>query len=193
MKRQRHASSRSDRCRRNPRKVSQRYGCTTCGASRRHSRCTSAAPASSAVAALSKADAPAPMTTTVLPRTRSKSNGCDEFTQRSAGKPASAGGIDQRPTPSWPVASTILRAWSVRRCPPDSTSAASRSLPATGAMRSSRVSLRTGTFVMRRTHSRYSAHRVFGSMSSASHAASPKRASYQARQVRLGMSRSGPV
>jgi len=42
----------------------------------RQNRCTAAAPASSAVAALSKAEAPAPMIATCLPRKRAKSIGC---------------------------------------------------------------------------------------------------------------------
>ena len=75
MNRQRHSSGRSDRWLRKPAKVSQRYGCTTCGSARRQYTATSAAPASSAIAALSSAEAPAPSTATRRPRSAAKSIG----------------------------------------------------------------------------------------------------------------------
>ncbi len=110
MNRQRQASSRSDRWRRKPAKVSQRNGCTTCGSARRQNSDTSAAPASSAVAALSNAEAPAPSTATRLPRSAAKSIASAVWARRCAGSAATKGGIHHCPAPSCPVASTTLRA-----------------------------------------------------------------------------------
>ena len=175
MKRHRQASSSSPTCRRNPANVSQRYGWMVCGTARRQNRCTSA-PASSAVAALSNADAPAPSTATRRPRSAAKSIGSAACARKRAGSAATKPGIHHWPAPSCPVASTIFRAC---RTFPSARVAARRS--PSGAMSTTSAPLRTGTPVTRRIHSRYRAQCSRGIMPSASQSSSPNIASCQLR------------
>ena len=180
MNRQRHSSGMSPMCFRNPAKVSQRYGWIIIASARRQNRCTSAAPASRAAAALSKAEAPAPSTATTRPRNAAKSTGSAAWARSCLGRSSMKSGIHQRPVPSCPVASTILRASSVspvassvrRHEPPQSVRA--------GVMPVTLASLRTGRPVTRRNHSRYAAQFSVGISGMSAKCAAPHCASCQA-------------
>ena len=98
------------------------------------------------------AEAPAPSTATVCPRSRSKSIISQVWARRSAGSARTKSGIHHSPVPSWPVASTSLRAASTS--PVDSVTSRQRppSSSRPGAIAVAATPLRTGSASTRRYH-----------------------------------------
>ena len=153
MNRQRSASGMSPKLRQKPEDSSARYEFTTANAGRWMKMSTCAAPFSSAVAALSKAEEPPPMTATRRPVSAPKSMGSDVWAQFARGSLSRTNmGMRRSPAPSIPVASTSLRVSIVsatrspRRCK-------ARSWPR-GSIRSSVTPLRTGMRSVSRNHTR---------------------------------------
>ena len=191
--------------RRKPTNSAHRYELTSTSRGRRKQRTTSRAPWSSAVAALSNAEAPAPSTATRLPRERRK---VDRLVRvRVAGTRqvvadhrrdlplarAVDAGRQHHPAREQRVAvpSEIAPGPPAARASVHGTSqAASAALQRSAP---TRVSARTGMSSVRRYQARYAAQVSFGMSPSVSQLPGPCCASYQARGVRLGMPRSGPV
>jgi hypothetical protein len=128
---------------------------------------------------VSKADAAAPTTATTLPRSAPKSISSAVWARSAAGSAATASGVHQPPTPSWPVASTALRA----RIGPALVSTFKQGSPSSvrpGVMRPAATSFRTGTPTTRRNQSRYSCQSSVGTLRVSAKRAASNRASCQA-------------
>ena len=129
-----------------------------CGkCARRENRSACPAPASSAAAALSKADALAPSTPTLPPRKRAKSMSSAEWNTliRSASAARASegnGGSKGSPEPSRPPASTTLRAYTVSD--PLAPTSSTRTKAPSRSMLVASISLSMAIGTVSRTHSR---------------------------------------